>query len=130
MARKTEWYEEQAAQAPWRGTVNGRDAYIDRWKGKWEICCRVTAHGKGLVMFPLNNRAAIRNLADAVKPALPEALLKRALKSATRDVPIRRPRHVVRWLLVLALLTAAAWIYLRRPDLIEAVRGHLPFVPG
>jgi hypothetical protein len=27
MARKMEWYEEQAAQAPWRGTVNGRDAY-------------------------------------------------------------------------------------------------------
>jgi len=130
MARKTEWYEEQAAQAPWRGTVNGRDAYIDRWKGKWEICCRVTAHGKGLVMFPLSNRAAIRNLAEAVKPALPDDLLKKTMKGATRDVPIRRPRRAARWILVLALLAAAAWVYWQRPDLIETLRGHLPFVPG
>lgn len=130
MARKMEWYEEQAAQAPWRGTVNGRDAYINRWKGKWEICCRVTAQGKGLVMFPLNNRAAIRNLAEAVKPALPDDLLKKTMKGATRDVPIRRPRRVVRWILVLALLAAAAWVSWQRPDLIETFRGHLPFGPG
>jgi hypothetical protein len=130
MARKMEWYEEQAAQAPWRGTVNGRDAYINRWKGKWEICCRVTAHGKGLVMFPLNNRAAIRNLAEAVRPALPDDLLKKAMKSATRDEPIRRPRRAARWILILACLAAAAWVYLQRPDLIEAVRAHLPFGRG
>ena len=126
MARKTQWYEEQARQAPWRGKVNGREAYIDRWKGKWEICCRVTPHGTGLVMFPLDNRAAIRNLAEAVSPPLPEDLLKKAMKKATRDVPIPKRRRWGRWILLIALLGAGAYVYFYRPDLIETVRRHLP----
>jgi len=111
MATRTKWYEEQAARAPWSGTVNGRAAYIDRFKGKWEVCCRVDGKKGGVVMFPLANRAAIRNLAEAATPPLPEDLLAKALKGAVRDEPIRRPagRRVLGTLLLLALLAAAAW---------------------
>jgi hypothetical protein len=127
MARKTQWYEEQARKAPWRGTVNGREAYVDRWRGKGEIACRVTPHGKGLVMFPLNNKAAIRNLAAAVKPPFPEDLLKKAMRKATRDVPIPRRRRIGRWLLLLlVVLGAGAWVWWKHPDLIGTVRDHLP----
>ena len=111
MGRRTEWYEEQAEKAPWRGTVNGREAYIDRWKGKYEICCRVNRGGSGLVMFRLDNKAAIRNLAEAASPPLPETLVKKAMKSSTRDVPIRKPRRVWPWVALLALAGAAAYVH-------------------
>jgi hypothetical protein len=111
MGRRTEWYEEQAEKAPWRGTVNGREAYIDRWKGKYEICCRVQRGASGLVMFRLDNKAAIRNLAEAAAPPLPEALVKKAMKSSTRDEPIRRPRRKWPWILLLVLAAAAAYLH-------------------
>jgi len=118
-SRTDRWYEEQAESAPWRGKVNGREAYVGKFKGKWEIACRVTRGGDGMVMFRLDNKAAIRNLADAVSPPLPEALLKKAMKAATRDVPVKKRLRLWPWLL-LAALGAAVWIYFRRPGLVDA----------
>ena len=127
MARDTKWYEEQADKAPWRGTVNGREAYLDRFRGKWEICCRIQARGTGVMMFKLSNREAIRNLAKAVKPPIPDKILKQAMKKATRDVPIRRPkrRKVLVSFFLIALLAGAAYVLLYRPDLIDAVKNAM-----
>ena len=127
MTRTTEWYEEQAARAPWRGTVGGREAYLDRFRGKWEICCRVQARGTGVIMFALSNREAIRKLAEAVKPPIPDKILVQAMKKATRDEPIRRPKRRKSLLafFLIALLAGAAYVLLYRPDLIDALKNAM-----
>lgn len=110
MSRKVEGYEAQAEKAAWRGTVAGKPAYVTSWRGQWEVC--VPSAKDGTVMIPLANRAAIRNLAEAADPPLPDAVLKKALKAAKRDEPIRYRGAWRRRVLALALtavLAAAAF---------------------
>jgi len=131
MARKTEWYEEQAAKAAWRGTVDGRDAYVDRFKGQWEVCCRVTKGGKGVIMFTLTNKEAIRRLAEKVTPPFPDTVRKRLMKAAKRDVPVKVPgpsrAKVVAIVVLLLLAGAAAVAVVRHPTLAESLRGLWPW---
>jgi hypothetical protein len=125
MSPKAGWYGAQACKAPWQGSVRGRPAYIGRWKKKWELCCRVSAGKDGVVMFPLTNRAAIRNLADTASPPIPDEILSKLLKAATRDVPIARPMSLGRKLLVAVavVLAAAAAIYFYFPELLDQIPG-------
>jgi len=116
-------YETQAAAAPWRGNVDGKPAYIAKWKGKWEISCRAK---EGIVTFQLTNRAAIRNVAQLATPPIPEKVLGKVMKSASRDIPVgrragakgARGTKIAVALILLALLCAVAYL----------ARDHLPIV--
>jgi len=109
--------------------VDGKPAYISRWKGKWEISCRAK---EGIVTFQLANKAAIRKVAELATPPIPEKVLDKVLKSASRDVPIgrragkkgSRGTKVAVAIVVLALLGAMA--YLARdhlPAILQTLRG-------
>ncbi|MHC4223828.1 MAG: hypothetical protein ACYSX0_20730 [Planctomycetota bacterium] len=125
MSPKAGWYGKQASKAPWQGAVGGRPAYISRWKKQWELCCRVSAGKDGVVMYKLTNRAAIRNLAETAFPPIPENILSKLLKAATRDEPIPRPMSVGRKLLVtvVVLLAAAATVYFVFPEVLAETLG-------
>ncbi|MHC4933678.1 MAG: hypothetical protein ACYTGV_15970 [Planctomycetota bacterium] len=121
MSPKAGWYGKQASKAPWQGTVGGRPAYIARWKKQWELCCRVSAGKDGVVMYKLTNRAAIRNLAESAAPPIPDSIVSKLLKAATRDEPIRRRMSAGSKFLVAAvvLLAAAAAVYLAFPEVLD-----------
>jgi hypothetical protein len=130
MAPKTAWYDEQAAKAPWRGTVDGKEAYIDRFKGRWEVCCRVTKGGDGVIMFTLTNKEAIRRLASKAAPSIPEDVRKKLMKAAKRDVPVKAPRRPVgriAAIVVGVLVVAAAAAVMMFPGLVQSVRQALPW---
>ena len=122
MSAKAELYEAQASNAPWHGTVNGRPAHVACFKGQWEIGCRTK---KGVVMFKLTNRAAIRNVAELAAPPIPEKIVKKMMKGAVRDEPIPRRGSALRKLLVvLVLLAAAAYAVMTFfPESLDALRG-------
>ncbi|MGH7162952.1 MAG: hypothetical protein ACREID_05670 [Planctomycetota bacterium] len=109
MAPKAPIYETQAAEAVWRGAVDGRPAFISSWKGEWEISCR---RKDGMVMFKLRNRAAIRNVAKLASPPIPQEVLDKMLKAAVRDEPIGKgsgSRRLLAAFVLIALLAAAAY---------------------
>jgi len=120
---RTDLYETQSADAPWRGKGDGKPAYIARFKGKWEISCRAK---EGIVTFQLANKAAIRKVAELATPPIPEKVLAKVMKSAKRDVPIRaragrkgsRGTKIAIAIVLLALLCAIAYF----------AREHFPVI--
>jgi hypothetical protein len=104
---KTDWYEAQAKKAKWSGTVDGKPAYVDCFKGQWEVACRVSSGKEGVVMFQLRNKDAIRNLAAAAAPPIPEKVLKQALRKARLDEPVGGRKHRILGFVLLVVLVAA-----------------------
>jgi len=117
---KADLYETQARKAPWRGKVDGQPAYIDRFKGQWEVCCRVSAGSKGLAMFKLASPDAVRRLADVASPPLPETLLAKVVRAAGGG-----GSKLVAVLVLAFIIAAIACVFVFFPGAIDAIRSAM-----